>query len=95
MSEKELEACKRCEYASELLKKENIPHEIKKREIGHINLLNSKGRVVMSFWARTGKFIFTQSPTKENTNNFNDRGIKNCINLYNQNFKENVELVIK
>jgi len=80
MTDNEQEAVKRCDYASELLNKENIEHQIKKKEIGHINLLY-KGKCVMSFWARTGKFIFTITP-KEIIETLDDRGIKNCIVAY-------------
>lgn len=87
MTENELEACRRCEYASQLLTEHNIPHEIKKKEIGHINLLDNK-KVVMSFWARTGKFIFVRLPQKENINSIDDdRGIKKCIETYERSFK--------
>lgn len=89
LSINEQEAVRRCEYASKLLTEANIPFEIKKKEIGHINLLYM-GKVVMSFWARTGKFVFTKLPR----DNFNwksaqeDRGIKNCIKYYKKEFKK-------
>ena len=93
MSDNERIACDRCTHACELLAKENIPYEVKKKEIGHINLL-FKGKVVMSFWARTGKFIYTV-----NHNNYNiqpldsdlDRGIKNCIKAYKSTFRKGRE----
>ncbi len=90
LTENEKEAIRRCDYASQLLTNEKIPHVIKKKEIGHINLLDPiSGKVVMSFWARTGKFIFTKIPTE----NFKwkeaqeERGIKNCIKYYKKVFK--------
>ena len=45
MSDNERIACDRCTHACELLAKENIPYEVKKKEIGHINLLFA-GKVV-------------------------------------------------
>lgn len=90
LSENEKEAIKRCEYACELLRKNNIPHVVKKKEIGHINLLayvNGKIelKAVMSFWARTGKFIFLRCPSSKTTIvTENDRGIKNCIAAYKE-----------
>lgn len=80
MSDKEQEAIKRCQYASQLLTKEGIEHQIKKESIGHINLFY-KGRCVMSFWARTGNFIFNICPP-EPIITADDRGINNCINAY-------------
>ncbi len=84
----EKEAIKRCEYACELLRKNNIPHVVKKKEIGHINLLayvNEKTSLkpVMSFWARTGRFIFLRSP-KGTIVTEEDRGINNCIEAYKE-----------
>lgn len=89
MSENEKEACRRCEYASKLLTEHNIPHEIKKKEIGHINLLSKEKKVVMSFWARTGKFIYTVNPQNDYNREIDleDRGIKKCIELYEKEFK--------
>lgn len=90
LSENEKEAIKRCEHACELLRKNNIPHVVKKKEIGHINLLayvNGKTelKAVMSFWARTGKFIFLRSPkTKITIVTEKDRGINNCIKAYKE-----------
>lgn len=85
-------ARERTEYASKLLNEANIPHEIKNPDIGHINLFYF-GKCVMSFWARTGKFIYTINPLNfkksiELDNEF-DRGIKKCIKCYNQTFKNN------
>lgn len=82
MSDKEKQAIERCNYASQLLTESNIKHEIKKKEIGHINIYYNE-IPIMSFWARTGKFIFLRVPKgKIKTND--DRGIKNCIDAYNQ-----------
>lgn len=90
MTSNEKSACERCDFACELLNKENIPYEVKKKEIGHINLL-FEGKVVMSFWARTGKFIYTVNLSnyknaKELDSDF-DRGIKKCIKTYNETFR--------
>lgn len=91
LTENEIESVKRCEYAYKLLNEHNIPHVVKKKEIGHINLLQPiTGKVIMSFWARTGKIIFTKMPS----DNFewkkyaDDRGIKRCIELYEKEFKK-------
>lgn len=35
----EQQAIERCEYACEILRKENIPHKVCNKNIGHINLL--------------------------------------------------------
>lgn len=86
---KEQEAIKRTQYACQLLDNEQISYEIKKIEIGHINLYY-EGKVVMSFWARTGRFIFTIQPTKikyELDADF-DRGIKKLIQTYKKEFME-------
>lgn len=86
MSEKEIQAASRCLYASRILTNEGIYHQIKKESIGHINLFY-KGKCVMSFWARTGKFIFNISPS-EPIITIADRGIKNCIDAYWQLVQE-------
>ena len=88
LTENEKEAIRRCDYACELLRKNNIPHEVKKKEIGHINLygyINGKTKIqpIMSFWARTGKYIFLRTP-KENIGLIDERGINNCISDYNK-----------
>lgn len=92
MTDNEKTACERCDYASELLNKENVPHVIKKKEIGHINLL-FEGKTVMSFWARTGRFIYTVNPSNyKNAKTLaedTDRGIKKCIKTYNETFRSN------
>ncbi len=80
MTEKEKEAVRRCQYASELLNNEGIEHQIKKESIGHINIFY-KGKCIMNFWARTGKFIFNVCPP-EPIITAADRGIRNCINAY-------------
>lgn len=87
-------ARERCEYASKLLTKNNIPHAIKNADIGHINLLKNE-KVVMSFWARTGRYIYTINP--KNISNIvtidpdYDRGIQNCINCYKNTFLKQEE----
>ncbi|MBR4260639.1 MAG: hypothetical protein IKQ33_01630 [Clostridia bacterium] len=86
LSEKEKEAVRRCEYACNKFRENHIPHVVKKQEIGHINLLaNVDGKLlaVMSFWARTGKFIFLRIPkNKIVITSDNDRGLNNCIDAY-------------
>lgn len=94
MTDNEKTACDRCTYACELLDKENIPYEVKKKEIGHINLL-FEGKVVMSFWARTGRFIYTVNPNNYNVQPLDsdlDRGIKNCIKAYISTLNNGSEL---
>lgn len=90
MSDNEKLACDRCDYACELLVKENVPYVVKKKEIGHINLL-FEDKVVMSFWARTGRFIYTVNPDNyKNSIGIDsdiDRGIKKCIKTYNETFR--------
>lgn len=86
LSEKEKEAIKRCEYACELLRKQNIPHKVCKKTIGHINLLGYiQGKTIlqpiMSFWAGTGKYVYLKTP-RELIQNGDDRGIHNCILSY-------------
>lgn len=88
LSENEKEAIRRCDYACELLRKNNIHHEVKKKEIGHINLLayvpgKTKLQPIMSFWARTGKFIFLRAP-KGPVVTQSDRGINSCIETYKE-----------
>ncbi len=85
MYDKEKQAIERCEYASNLLNNNNIIHEIKKKEIGHINIYYDN-KPIMSFWARTGKFIFLRIP-KGKIKTKDDRGIQNCIDAYKQYVK--------
>ena len=84
----EEEAKKRCAYASKLLKNSNILHEIKNENIGHINIIY-QNKVVMSFWSRTGKFIYVNSSLfNKKLKPINDaRGIKACIEYYKKNFE--------
>ena len=86
----------RCEYASKLLKEINVPYEIKNPDIGHINLLYNN-KCVMSFWARTGRFIYTVNPKGlENAKTLDadlDRGIKKCIKCYLRTFGVNDEQI--
>ena len=99
LSENEKESIKRCEYACELLRKQNIPHKICKKTIGHINLLGyiqgqKKLKPIMSFWARTGKYVFLVEP-KGLIKNIDDRGVSNCILAYQKFIElENEELEI-
>lgn len=99
LSENEKESIKKCEYACELLRKQNIPHKICKKTIGHINLLGyiqgkKTLKPIMSFWARTGKYIFLVEP-KGLIKNGDDRVIHNCILSYSDFIRlENEELEI-
>lgn len=91
LTENEKEAVRRCDYACELLRKENIPHEVKKKQIGHINLfayVNGKTtlKAVMSFWARTGKYVFLRQPRKI-IDYKDERGLQNCIKAYKEFIK--------
>ena len=47
----------------------------------------------MSFWARTGRFIYTVNPSNyKNVKKLDpdfDRGIKKCIKTYKGTFKNN------
>lgn len=90
MTEKEKEAIKRCRYACDLLASSNIKYQVKKESIGHINLFY-KDKCIMSFWARTGKFIFNVCPP-EPIITIDDRGIKNCIDAYWQLVNQMKEL---
>ncbi|MBO5138702.1 MAG: hypothetical protein J6B89_03570 [Bacilli bacterium] len=102
LTENEKEAIRRCEYACELLRKQNIPHEVKKKEIGHINLLGyikdkTTLQPIMSFWARTGKYVFLRIP-KGQIKNGDERGINNCILSYKdfimlENYEEELEII--
>ena len=88
MHEKIAEARKRCEYASKLLEKENISYVIKNKDIGQINLYYNQ-KVVMSFWARTGRYIFNVKNERTENIDINpdfDRGILKCIKIYKKVF---------
>lgn len=97
LTENEKEAIRRCKYACELLRKQNIPHEVKKKEIGHINLLGYvRGKTtlqsIMSFWSRTGKYVYLRTPDGL-IKNGDDREIHNCILSYKDFIRlENEEL---
>lgn len=85
------EARNRCEYASKLLKDNSIPHAIKNADIGHINIFHNE-KTVMSFWARTGKMMFTMNAEWYEKNNIRnddlDRGIQNLISTYKKYFRK-------
>ncbi len=93
----EQQAIERCEYACEILRKENIPHKVCNKNIGHINLLGyvrgkKSLKPIMSFWARTGRYIFLIHP-KELIRNGDNRGLHNCILSYKDFIRiENEEL---
>lgn len=92
MTDKEKEAVKRCKYASDLLNNADIKHQVKKESIGHINLFY-QDRCIMSFWARTGKFIFNICPLEPIITD-DDRGIRNCIDAYYQLVNQIIEFEI-
>lgn len=98
MSNEQL-AIERCEHACEILRKENIPHKVCNKNIGHINLLGylpgkKELKPIMSFWARTGRYIFLTYPKKPIRNGDN-RGLQNCILSYKDFIRiENEELEI-
>lgn len=79
---KEEMTIERTKYACKLLENENIPYEIKKIEIGHLNIYKGK-KVVMSFWAYTGKCYIPSLEYSENI------GIKNAIKMYKKEFGNN------
>ena len=99
LSENEKQSIERCEYACEILRKENIPHKVCKKTIGHINLLGyvqgkKNLKPIMCFWARTGRYIFLIHPKKLISNGDN-RGLQNCILSYKDFIRlENEELEI-
>lgn len=99
MTEREEGTGKRCDYACELLRKQNIPHEVKNRGIGHINLYGYiQGKTtlqpIMSFWAGTGKYVYLRHP-KNQIKNGDDRGINNCILSYKDFIRlENEEIEV-
>lgn len=70
----------RLEYAKKQFEENDIPYKLCNESIGHFNLLNNKGKVVMSFWCWTGKCYI---PSKEYSENV---GIKNCIKKYKKYF---------
>lgn len=94
------ESRNRCEYASKLLKENNVPHVIKNADIGHINILGKLDKndlhmkTVMSFWARTGKMIFTTNvewlEKNKITNDDLNRGVQNLISTYKKYFGGNL-----
>lgn len=96
MSNEQL-AIERCKHACEVLRKENIPHKVCNKNIGHINLLGyvqgkESLKPIMSFWARTGRYIFLIHP-KELIRNGDNRGLHNCILSYKDFIRiENEEL---
>lgn len=82
MNDRQIATIERTNYACKLLNSENIPYEVKKIEIGHINIYKND-KVVMSYWAYTGKCYIPSLNYKERT------GIKNAIKKYNKEFGNN------
>lgn len=66
----------RLEYAKKQFEQNNIPYKLCNENIGHFNLYDSKGKMVMSFWSYTGKCYIPSTGFSENI------GIKNCIKRY-------------
>lgn len=66
----------RLAYAKKQFEKNNILYKLCNESIGHFNLLDNKGKVVMSFWSYTGKLYIPSTGFSDNV------GIKNCIKNY-------------
>lgn len=66
----------RLEYAKKQFEENNIPYKLCNESIGHFNLLDSKGKVLMSFWSYTGKLYIPSTGFSDNV------GIRNCIRKY-------------
>lgn len=67
---------KRLQYAIEQFDKNNIPYKLCNESIGHFNLLNGKGKTIISFWSYTGKCYIPRTGFSDNI------GINNCIKKY-------------
>lgn len=66
----------RLEYAKKKFEENNIPYKLCNESIGHFNLLDSKRKVLMSFWSYTGKLYIPSTGFSDNI------GIRNCIKKY-------------
>lgn len=66
----------RLEYAKKQFEKNDIPYKLCNETIGHFNLLDSKRKVLMSFWSYTGKLYIPSTGFSDNV------GIRNCIRKY-------------
>lgn len=66
----------RLEYAKKQFEENNIPYKLCNESIGRFNLLDSKGKVLMSFWSYTGKLYIISTGFSDNV------GIRNCIKKY-------------
>lgn len=73
----------RLEYAKEQFEKNNISYKLCNELNGHFNLLNNKGKVIMSFWSYTGKCYIPSTGFSDNI------GIRNCIKKYQKMFGGN------
>ena len=78
---------KRIEYAIKRFEETGIPYKLCNENNAHFNL-HVNGKVGMSFWAWTGRFIFTGGVEHERYDGAFNRGIENCIRAYKQCFKE-------
>lgn len=67
---------KRLNFAIEQFEQNNIPYKLCNESIGHFNLLDSKGKLLMSFWSYTGKCYVPSTGFSDNI------GIRNCIKKY-------------
>lgn len=73
----------RLEYAEKQFKDNDIPYKLCNGSMGHFNLLNDKGKVVISFWSYTGKCYIPSTGFSDNI------GIRNCIRKYKKMFGGN------
>lgn len=80
---RELETQQRLEFACGLLEWNDIEYKICNASIGQVNLFKNK-KVVISFYAYTGAIWCPEYSIKKD----DLRGIKNCIQLYNEKYKE-------
>jgi len=73
---------KRIDYAILQFENEKIPYKLCNKSNGHFNLYKDN-KVVMSFWSYTGRIYSTLIDIDEDF----QRGIKQCLKIYNKNFK--------
>lgn len=80
---REEEVQQRIEYACFILETNKIDYKVTNTSIGQINLYKNK-KVVISFYAYTGSIWCPEFNIKKD----DMRGIKNCVMLYNEKYKE-------
>lgn len=79
---------KRIKYAMKRFDEEKVTYKLCSENNAHFNLyINDK--VGMSFWAWTGRFIFTGGIEHERFDGDFNRGIENCIKAYKSCFRNN------